>query len=47
MLVRINFGCGITPTDGWINLDNSYDLRLKNFYQEDKIYLLTTKLKQK
>lgn len=32
MTVRINFGCGITPTDGWINLDNSYALRLKNFY---------------
>lgn len=32
MTVRINFGCGITPTEGWINLDNSYALRLKNFY---------------
>ena len=32
MLVRINFGCGKSPTQGWINLDNSYALKLKNFY---------------
>tara|TARA_A100001011_G_C14147287_1_gene772447 strand:+ start:229 stop:873 length:645 start_codon:yes stop_codon:yes gene_type:complete len=32
MLVRINFGCGTTPTKGWINLDNSYALKLKKYY---------------
>ena len=32
MLVRINFGCGQTPSQGWINLDNSYALKLKKFY---------------
>ena len=32
MLVRINFGCGQKPTQGWINLDNSYALKLKKFY---------------
>ena len=32
MLVRINFGCGKSPIQGWINLDNSYALKLKNFY---------------
>jgi predicted SAM-dependent methyltransferase len=26
--LRINVGCGATPTDGWINLDNSLTVRL-------------------
>ena len=32
MLLRINFGCGQTPCQGWINLDNSYALKLRKFY---------------
>ena len=32
MPVRINFGCGQTPTEGWINLDNSFSLLLAKFY---------------
>ena len=32
MLVRINFGCGLTPIKGWINLDNSFALKLKKYY---------------
>ncbi len=26
--VRINIGCGATPTDGWINFDNSFAVRV-------------------
>lgn len=26
--VRINVGCGMTPTEGWVNLDNSLSVRL-------------------
>jgi predicted SAM-dependent methyltransferase len=26
--VKINIGCGITPTEGWANLDNSLSVRL-------------------
>ena len=32
MLLRVNFGCGQTPCQGWINLDNSYALKLRKFY---------------
>ncbi len=32
MSLKINFGCGQTPTKGWVNLDNSYALRLRNLY---------------
>jgi SAM-dependent methyltransferase len=28
---RINIGCGMTPTEGWMNLDNSPSLRLARF----------------
>lgn len=31
MSVRLNIGCGMTPTDGWINYDNSVSLRLAKF----------------
>ena len=27
-LVRLNVGCGPTPTEGWINYDNSWSVRL-------------------
>jgi predicted SAM-dependent methyltransferase len=26
--VRVNVGCGATPTDGWVNLDNSFTVRV-------------------
>ena len=26
--LRVNVGCGATPTDGWINFDNSWTVRL-------------------
>jgi SAM-dependent methyltransferase len=26
--VRVNIGCGATPTDGWSNLDNSFTVRV-------------------
>lgn len=29
--IRINLGCGMTPTEGWLNLDNSPSLRLSKF----------------
>ena len=29
--IRINIGCGMTPTEGWVNLDNSPSLRLAKF----------------
>lgn len=28
---RVNIGCGITPTDGWLNFDNSLSLKLSQF----------------
>ncbi len=28
MVLRINIGCGQTPTEGWRNFDNSFSLRL-------------------
>ena len=28
MSVRINIGCGLTPTEGWHNYDNSWSIRL-------------------
>ena len=31
MFLRVNIGCGKTPTKGWINFDNSMSLRLLNF----------------
>lgn len=30
MTIRINVGCGMTLTEGWINLDNSPSVRLSN-----------------
>lgn len=29
--VRVNVGCGSSPTPGWVNLDNSPTLRLRGF----------------
>jgi len=29
-MVRVNVGCGRTPTKGWKNFDNSYSVRLRN-----------------
>jgi SAM-dependent methyltransferase len=26
--LRVNVGCGATPTEGWINLDNSFSVRI-------------------
>ena len=26
--IRINIGCGLTPTSGWLNFDNSFSLKL-------------------
>jgi hypothetical protein len=28
MTMRINVGCGMTPTKDWVNFDNSFSLRL-------------------
>jgi len=28
---RVNVGCGTTPTDGWLNFDNSLSLKLSLF----------------
>jgi SAM-dependent methyltransferase len=28
VLIRLNVGCGPTPTEGWINYDNSWSVRL-------------------
>ncbi len=30
MTIRVNIGCGTTPTDGWINFDNSFGIKLAN-----------------
>ncbi len=30
-MVRINVGCGMTPTKGWLNFDNSLSVRLAAF----------------
>lgn len=30
-LVRVNVGCGMSPTPGWINLDNSPSVRLAKY----------------
>lgn len=27
-MIRVNIGCGATPTAGWVNLDNSWTVRL-------------------
>src|SRR6201999_3144538 len=27
-MLRVNVGCGATPTAGWLNLDNSWTVRL-------------------
>ena len=31
MSLRINIGCGQTPTAGWLNCDNSFTVRLARF----------------
>lgn len=28
MLIRVNIGCGKSPTEGWHNYDNSWSVRL-------------------
>ncbi len=30
-LVKVNLGCGATPTPGWVNLDNSWTIRLSRW----------------
>lgn len=30
MSVRLNIGCGTTPTEGWLNMDNSLAIKLAN-----------------
>jgi predicted SAM-dependent methyltransferase len=30
MTIRVNFGCGMTPTEGWVNYDNSFAIKLAN-----------------
>jgi hypothetical protein len=27
MSIRVNIGCGKSPTDGWVNFDNSFSVR--------------------
>jgi SAM-dependent methyltransferase len=29
--IKVNVGCGATPTPGWINFDNSFSIRLARF----------------
>jgi predicted SAM-dependent methyltransferase len=41
MGLRVNIGCGITPTTGWINLDNSPSVRLANWRLLAKVLLRT------
>jgi predicted SAM-dependent methyltransferase len=41
MGLRINVGCGITPTPGWINLDNSPSVRIANWRPLAKLLLRT------
>ncbi len=37
MAVRINIGCGATPTPGWRNYDNSWSVRLAGFPRTAKL----------
>jgi len=30
-MVRVNFGCGMSPTSGWLNFDNSLSLKIAKF----------------
>lgn len=30
-LHRVNFGCGMTPTKGWLNFDNSFSIKLASY----------------
>lgn len=34
---RVNFGCGMTPTPGWVNFDNSFSIKLASFFWLAKI----------
>ena len=46
MSFRVNIGCGRTPTDGWINMDNSPAIKLANSpvrYKIAKILKLLSK----
>lgn len=42
MTIRVNFGCGMTPTDGWVNYDNSFAIKLAN---SSFLYLLAKSLR--
>ena len=42
MTIKVNFGCGTTPTDGWINYDNSFALKLAN---SSSLYILAKSLR--
>ena len=42
MTIKVNIGCGNTPTDGWINFDNSLAIKLAN---SPFLYLLAKILK--
>ena len=42
-ITKVNIGCGRTPTDGWLNMDNSPAIKLANSplkYQIAKIFRL-------
>ena len=30
-MIRVNLGCGMTPTNGWLNFDNSLSLKIAKF----------------
>lgn len=36
-MLRINVGCGQTPTPGWLNLDNSYSVLVARYRALTKI----------
>tara|TARA_E500000178_G_C16737495_1_gene624427 strand:- start:89 stop:733 length:645 start_codon:yes stop_codon:yes gene_type:complete len=42
MTIRVNFGCGMTPTEGWVNYDNSFAIKLAN---SSFLYLLAKSLR--
>ena len=42
MTIKVNFGCGMTPTDGWVNYDNSFAIKLAN---SSFLYLLAKSLR--
>ena len=42
MTIKVNFGCGMTPTDGWVNYDNSFAIKLAN---SSFLYLIAKSLR--